>query len=398
MKKSMRERNGVAPSKQIATSKITEKGFIGGVCIILAIVLGTIVLWATTAEANTNEVYTQNRANFESRNIMDDDYRILRLISNGPETRWYQHESIQDKADTITAGLTNEMDKARAIHLWVASNIEYDIMASPISYRVLETRRADCNGYARLTIALLQAADIPARSRSGFVIGQGNSGHVWYEAFVDGRWIMGCTTWDDGTGSWFDVSLRELSEFLRMWAEPVEDYPAIRFVDGFIISRNPNTRPLLVYNWPGFIVEIPDPLLLVITIPSETSYQSNELTATPNPIIIDGRTMLPLRATSEALGATVQWDGELQRITLTRDNRRVTLTIGSERMHIEAIRGTLPYFNTISGSYISGTTRTLDVPPMLIDDLTFVPVRAISEAFGLEVQWDESTRSVRIYE
>ena len=96
------------------------------------------------------------------------------------------------------------------------------------------------------------------------------------------------------------------------------------------------------------------------------------------PTTINDRTMIPLRATFEMLGASVSWDDNTQTATGVKDGISVMLTIGS---------------NTL---YRNGNAVTLDVPPMLIADRTLVPVRAISEAFGCQVDWDENTQSVLI--
>jgi adenylate kinase len=46
---------------------------------------------------------------------------------------------------------------------------------------------------------------------------------------------------------------------------------------------------------------------------------------------------------------------------------------------------------------IDGIPVPLDVPPIILNGRTMVPIRFISEAFGAEVQWDAETRTVRIY-
>lgn len=96
------------------------------------------------------------------------------------------------------------------------------------------------------------------------------------------------------------------------------------------------------------------------------------------PTITDGRTLVPLRAIFEALGAKVEWNGETQTITATKDDKTVVLTIGSNEMTVD------------------GETKTLDVSAQIIDGRTLVPVRAISEAFGCSVDWNDAERTVII--
>lgn len=47
-------------------------------------------------------------------------------------------------------------------------------------------------------------------------------------------------------------------------------------------------------------------------------------------------------------------------------------------------------------AYINGTEKTLDVPARLIKDRTMIPVRFVSEALGCEVSWDAKNRIVGI--
>ncbi|MBE7053642.1 MAG: hypothetical protein E7391_05135 [Ruminococcaceae bacterium] len=97
-----------------------------------------------------------------------------------------------------------------------------------------------------------------------------------------------------------------------------------------------------------------------------------------NPEIIDGRTLVPLRAIFEALGASVEWDENTQTVTANRDDTEISLQIGSNKM------------------YVNGQEKLLDVPARIINSRTLVPVRAISEAFGCNVGWNENTQTVTI--
>jgi hypothetical protein len=98
------------------------------------------------------------------------------------------------------------------------------------------------------------------------------------------------------------------------------------------------------------------------------------------PIIENGRTLVPLRAIFEALGARVEWDAKLQIVYADRSDVSVTLPIGSTTMY----RG----FEEV----------TLDVPAKIVGGRTLVPARAVAESFGADVTWDQSTRTVTITE
>ena len=96
------------------------------------------------------------------------------------------------------------------------------------------------------------------------------------------------------------------------------------------------------------------------------------------PKLINGRTMVPLRAIFEALGATVDWNEETETVTSTRNKITVTLKINSFVM------------------FVDGEIVSLDSPACLVGGRTLVPVRAISEAFKLKVGWDDATQTVLI--
>ena len=96
------------------------------------------------------------------------------------------------------------------------------------------------------------------------------------------------------------------------------------------------------------------------------------------PVIADGRTLVPLRAIFEALGAEVDWDGETKTVTADRNGRIVKLTIGQNAF------------------YVDSEEKTTDVPAQIIGGRTLVPVRAISESYDCGVTWDEQTKTVNI--
>jgi hypothetical protein len=92
----------------------------------------------------------------------------------------------------------------------------------------------------------------------------------------------------------------------------------------------------------------------------------------------DGRTMLPVRAISEALGAEVQWDDTTQTATLIMGDIIVKVPIGQ---------------NSID---VNGTPFAMDTAAVIKDGRTLLPVRAVGEALGAKIGWDEATSTVSI--
>ena len=128
-------------------------------------------------------------------------------------------------------------------------------------------------------------------------------------------------------------------------------------------------------------------LSVIINVCVFTGYANDSINVTLNgetlvfdvaPQLIDNRTMVPLRKIFEAMGAVVDWNNDTQTVTATKGDKIVIATINSKNV------------------YISGETKTLDVPPMIINDRTLVPVRFVAESFGANVNWDEVTKTVVI--
>lgn len=96
------------------------------------------------------------------------------------------------------------------------------------------------------------------------------------------------------------------------------------------------------------------------------------------PVIVEGRTLLPVRAIIEAMEGTVAWDGTERKVTVACNGRTVELWIGS--------------LNT----RVNGESKLTDVAPQIINDRTMLPLRFISENLGLDVEWNAETRSVTV--
>lgn len=88
------------------------------------------------------------------------------------------------------------------------------------------------------------------------------------------------------------------------------------------------------------------------------------------PIILDGRTLVPVRFISESFNAAVTWDEQTS-----------TVTIQSAGNHIQFILNEKEY-------EINGEGHTLDVPAQEYNGRTMIPLRALVEALGKKVYWD----------
>ena len=96
------------------------------------------------------------------------------------------------------------------------------------------------------------------------------------------------------------------------------------------------------------------------------------------PFVEDGRTLVPMRAIFEALGATVEWDDATKTVTGVSDSGSVEMQVGSDTIKI------------------NGNDVPVDVPAQIVDGRTVVPVRVISEGLNCDVDWSQETKTVII--
>jgi hypothetical protein len=104
----------------------------------------------------------------------------------------------------------------------------------------------------------------------------------------------------------------------------------------------------------------------------------NLMTFDVPPQIINNRTMVPLRAIFEAMGAKVDWVGETQTVTGTKDDTVVILKIGD------------------TSPTINGIVVPIDQPAVIKENRTLAPLRFVAEAFGGTVDWEGSTQTASI--
>lgn len=96
------------------------------------------------------------------------------------------------------------------------------------------------------------------------------------------------------------------------------------------------------------------------------------------PVIQNGRTLVPLRAIFEALDTDVSWNDKTRTVTAVNGKTTITLKIDQNTMMKD------------------GKTIKLDVPAQIMNSRTMVPLRAVSEALGADVDWSELTKNVSV--
>lgn len=104
------------------------------------------------------------------------------------------------------------------------------------------------------------------------------------------------------------------------------------------------------------------------------------------PKIINDRTMIPVRAVSEAVGCTVDWYGEDKRVV-------VNSPAGGDPIIVMYVGDPVVTVNTYNGNtgVVTGKRVTIDSPPVIISGRTLVPIRFVAETIGFTVEWENGT-------
>ena len=131
----------------------------------------------------------------------------------------------------------------------------------------------------------------------------------------------------------------------------------------------------------------------VIYMLNKTSYHLGEISIKVNgekltsdslPMILDGRTLVPIRAVAEKLGYAVGWDSETESVTINSAD-------GSTSLYYQI--GTDYAIKEVNGE---AEILTLDVAPFIYNGRTYLPLRSVGEATGSTVNWDADNRTVVI--
>ena len=102
------------------------------------------------------------------------------------------------------------------------------------------------------------------------------------------------------------------------------------------------------------------------------------LTTDVPPVIVDGRTLVPVRAIFEKLGAVVNWEPTTQTVTATSGEKTITLKLND------------------TSAYVNNELKTLDVPAQIVEGRTMVPARFVAESLDCQVLWEPTTQTVNV--
>ncbi len=90
------------------------------------------------------------------------------------------------------------------------------------------------------------------------------------------------------------------------------------------------------------------------------------------------RTLVPFSKTLETYGASVEWNNESRIATAVKGDIKVEVPIGQKYI------------------IVNGEQKSIDTAAKIVNGRTFLPIKAVIEAFGSDVEWDQSLKTVVI--
>lgn len=123
----------------------------------------------------------------------------------------------------------------------------------------------------------------------------------------------------------------------------------------------------------------PNQHIITLSVGSKVAHLDGQIvTLDTPPVIVSGRTLVPLRPIIEGLGGVITWVPETRSVEVVFNGTTLLLQIGNH------------------SAVVDGKEIILDVPAAIMNGRTMLPVRFVSEHLGADVQWEELTKTVTI--
>ncbi|UZM97671.1 copper amine oxidase N-terminal domain-containing protein [Lysinibacillus sp. MHQ-1] len=106
---------------------------------------------------------------------------------------------------------------------------------------------------------------------------------------------------------------------------------------------------------------------IILSPESSKAFVNGNMVSAIQPIVKDGRTLVPLRFISEGFGARVDFNPKNNTITIKNSDKTITLKIGNKAIDV------------------NGDSIQMDVSAVLHHNTTYIPLRYIGEAFNKKV-------------
>lgn len=121
------------------------------------------------------------------------------------------------------------------------------------------------------------------------------------------------------------------------------------------------------------VSEIPQDMELMVFVEDELVEFINE------PILVDRRYLVSSRDIASVFDASIDWNEATKEITIVKDENKLIFNINNNQL------------------VVNGAPQTLNTSVVVIDGLSFIPLRTVSENLGYSIDWDGELKMISIY-
>lgn len=270
-------------------------------------------------------------------------------------------------------------DKVRAVNDILVSNYSYDLNSTSVKKHyptaLIEDKKGVCSAYAMLAFKMLDALNVPCLLVEGMSTDQTGQfqEHMWVLVKDENNlWYHFDPTFNDPIP---DKKGRVLEDYLWLNDQQLSKDHTWIYTD-YSFDKNNNTYQQLkkMYN-PQVVLQINSPYVYINSI--STLLDNSNMNVTP--ILIGDSTYIPVRTLAEIYGASVEWDGTRNRVTIYYKNKTIVLTIDDNNiMH-------------------NNKQRTISNKPVIYEGRTLLPLRDVMELLGKQVDWKDETKQITIH-
>ncbi|WP_164985083.1 leucine-rich repeat domain-containing protein [Ammoniphilus sp. CFH 90114] len=338
----------------------------------------------------------------EYLNLGNNLIKNMNLLNELPQLKeliiWDEHygrpfnihmfEQFRNKLEEIQRGIIrddmSELEKEFAIFQYIVKNTSYSLHHRT-AYDALMNGVANCDGYATSVQILLDLQGIENEIAAG--IAANGIAHGWNLVKIDGQYYHLDATYSDRninfetSFSYFNVTDKQIQQDREYFKTRYhEDATSERFKDLHSI-----TVGVMKGEW--IYIDLGDEKIKYDGTQKQSVQGEMPIDILLNgypqhydqtPVMMNNRTLVPLRGLFEALGAVVEWDPTTNTAKATKDSDVISITIGSRQ------------------ASHNGKDVILDQEAKMINGRTMVPLRFVSESLRATVNWNGESKTISI--
>ena len=181
----------------------------------------------------------------------------------------------------------------------------------------------------------------------------------------------------DSDESGIAAKLSELKKAMDEKAENIKEkyVPYLKEIKSFFKDAGKHGRDLILKEIAAIKDKLGDITIDTFVNGTPVDYEKYD---NVKPVIENDRTVVPVRAITESIGAEVSWDEDTRTVTVTKGDTVIKMVIDSAE------------------AYVNGEKVDPDADAHIVDGRTIVPLRFVAESLNLNVTWDDASRTVII--